>query len=94
MPNRTKQKTCQICRRGDCGDCSNLEEITLVRLYTPKAAARAMLAGKKLYNKNGNLYFWNKDNDSFTYMNDELEEFQVTDFSGLFEELSDERPDE
>jgi hypothetical protein len=40
---------------------SNPENSGPVKLYTPKGAARAMLAGKTLKGRGGYEYFWGKN---------------------------------
>jgi hypothetical protein len=46
----------------DCATCINSpENSTPVKLYTPKGAARAMLAGKVLKGRFGMDHFWGKN---------------------------------
>lgn len=86
---------CMTCRGpGDCEDCLNdPRNSTPVKLYTPEGAARAMLAGKLLKNKDGWFCFWagiEKDGKmEFGFWTASKQEhlYRLQDFSGLFEEL-------
>ena len=88
MPNRKIMKPCQTCKSGDCENCLNSPENSIpVKLYTPKGAARAMLAGKVLKDEEGKHYRW--DSNSFVgFIPGEKDSwFSVDCFSGLYEEL-------
>jgi hypothetical protein len=89
MARKTKG-TCASC--GECGaacdDCVNAPQNSKpVKLYTPKGAARAMLLGKVLKGENEKEKVrWDKSRSAFVY---EIagDDFFLSDFSGLWEEL-------
>ena len=78
----------------------NHKDSTPVKLYTPKGAIRAMLAGKVLEDAEGNLYNWDKEANNFVYFKTkdilELPEgenrcisYPVRKFTGLYDELEE-----
>jgi hypothetical protein len=58
-----------------------------VRLYTPKGAVRALLAGKVLQDEEGKRYRWDTNSFIGFTSNDEKSIFSAEYFSGLYEEL-------
>ena len=81
---------CTDCIQGgpECSAClDHPENSTPVRLYTPKGAVLAMLAGKTLKNQRGLLHYWNDEFSSFWNKDENEEDGIITNFSGLFEEL-------
>jgi hypothetical protein len=99
MPSRNRQKSCETCKAGDCSDCPSSPENSIpVKPYTPKGAARAMLAGKELKNTEGYVCFWDSGKNAFiaerVIKTNEgmekplrMESFTIGSFSGLYEEL-------
>jgi hypothetical protein len=88
--SKNKKSPCFTCADGDCTDCvSSPENSVPVKLYTPKGAARAMLAGKVLQGEGGFTFFWGKDGNGalgFWFRDKEGGQFPVRDFSGLYSE--------
>ena len=64
-----------------------LQNSTRIKLYTPKEAARAMLAGAVLTTDKGLTAFWNKYRSTFTCETKKGDTFFLTDFYGLYSEL-------
>jgi hypothetical protein len=91
MAKKTKN-LCTICPGGiDCDEClESPKNSTPVKLYTPKGAARAMLAGKTLKGVYGMEYFWGSNDNgeiNFYRKNGPGKLYSVLDFSGLWEAL-------
>jgi hypothetical protein len=86
-----KVSPCFSCNEGDfaCGDClKSTENSTPVKIYTPKGAARAMLAGKTLKGKWGLEHFWGENEcgeTGFFRRHSDGSIGMVLDFSGLWE---------
>jgi hypothetical protein len=82
----SKNNPCFTCGGGiDCAACLNSPlNSAPVKLYTPKGAARAMLAGKVLNGEGGRTCYFDKDGFFFNIPN----RFRIplTGFSGLWEE--------
>jgi hypothetical protein len=85
---------CFTCAEGGmaCDGClDSPQNSTPVKIYTPKRAARAMLAGKVLKGKWGLDHFWGKNKQGEigffrqSRIDDDL--YTIYDFSGLWEEL-------
>jgi hypothetical protein len=74
---------CRECADPDCFSCS-LKDGTPIKLYDPKEAAAAMMAGRVLQNKKGEKCFW--ENDGFRFEARTGQRFVLADFSGLYEE--------
>ena len=81
-----------ICKNCQVKKCENCLSNPKNKLYTPKDAVRAMLAGNELFDQNGYAYFW--DNTKFGFWRNtynpetkEVDSFPVTDFSDLFKKL-------
>jgi hypothetical protein len=95
-----RNNPCHTCAGGTpCEECLNdPRNSTPVKLYTPKGAARAMLAGKTLKDSRGNKHFWYQAIEpgtrypsigGFAFKRTEGGKwFPVEDFGGLYEELT------
>jgi hypothetical protein len=60
-----------------------------VKLYSPKGASAAMLAGRVLKDEIGHYFFWKdrgKDGVGFWFRDNKYDLHPVLDFSGLYEE--------
>jgi hypothetical protein len=80
---------CAACADMNC-DCCPLKDGTPIKLYDPKEAAAAMLAGRVLKNDKGWLFFWedssSDDKAGFFFQDEKGDIDRVRDFSGLYEE--------
>jgi len=56
-----------------------------IKLYTPKGAVRALLTGKVLKNRQGNIVYWNISRSAFTEETKNGNTMFCTDFSVLYE---------
>ncbi|MDR1452173.1 MAG: hypothetical protein LBI57_07605 [Helicobacteraceae bacterium] len=74
---------CGECANPDCFYCS-LKDGTPIKLYDPKEAAAAMMAGRVLQNEKKEKCFW--ENDGFRYEAKTGMRFVLADLSGLYEE--------
>jgi hypothetical protein len=88
-----RNNPCSICTGGiPCEDClRDPQNSTPVKLYTPKGAARAMMAGKVLKGRWGAQYFWEnqgEDGAGFRKRHDTGTVLPAFDLSGLYEELT------
>jgi hypothetical protein len=82
---RSGKNPCFTCRDVDCASCvTGPENSVPVKLYTPKGAARAMLAGKILKGEGG-ITGARWDKTAFVYQKNGGY-FFMTDFSGLYSE--------
>jgi hypothetical protein len=87
-----RNNPCHTCAGGiDCEECINdPRNSTPVKLYTPKSAARALLAGKVLKSVQGWEFFWEdhgSDGIGFWFRDEDGCVFPVRDFSELYEEV-------
>jgi hypothetical protein len=88
-----RKNPCSICDKGGmaCDDCfHNPQNATPIKLYTPKGAARAMLAGKVLKDKHRVECFWGENKEGevgFFKRGYEDRLYALYDFSGLWGEL-------
>jgi Fe-S oxidoreductase len=85
-----KKNPCMSCA-DYCDETCPLYGATPVKLYTPKGAARAMLAGKVLKGKWGWEYFWGGNEMgevSFFCKANDGDLLHAVNFSGLYEELA------
>jgi hypothetical protein len=89
-----RKNPCSTCGEGGmaCEGCvNNPQNSTPVKLYTPKGAGRAMLAGRVLKGKRDMVYFWgkNKQGETGFFRQSKIDDglYTIYDFSGLWEEL-------
>ena len=82
-----RNSPCAVCVDGDCEACLHSPQNSIpIKLYTPKGAARVMLAGKILKGEKGMMNVrWDKNRSTFVYQKDGGD-FFLTDFSGLYSE--------
>jgi len=79
--------SCHSCT-DDCNQCP-IKDSVPVKLYTPKEAAAAMLAGEKLRNEKGYQFFWGDKNGElgfYFYVLEDQKAYPVADFSNLYSE--------
>ncbi|MCL2139783.1 MAG: hypothetical protein FWH41_09695 [Treponema sp.] len=84
-------RNCAECDKSspDCSWClDNPENAVPVKLYSPKGAVRAMLAGKFLKDMEGSRCFWDCEFSQFRYRDKHNEAGILTEFSGLYEEMA------
>jgi hypothetical protein len=87
-----KRNPCRSCDKGGtaCGDCFyNTQNGAPRKLYTPKGAARAMLAGKVLKGQGDREFFFGKYGEETSFWCREKSGFThlAGDFAYLWEEL-------
>jgi hypothetical protein len=79
---------CGECANPDCFSCS-LKDGTPIKLYDPKEAAAAMLAGRVLRDERGYFHFWKdcgKDKVGFWFRDEMGNVLPTNHFIGLYEE--------
>ena len=75
---------CHSCA-DDCETCP-VKNGDPIKLYTPKEAVLAMLAGKKLRNEAGYEFYWNEETGFSFYVAEDDKSYHTQTFSGLYSE--------